>query len=167
MYWPNYGLPTFREQQSIFWKKTLRSLQLTSSSFLWHLLRPNWSIIRGAVSLWTFARIRNRWNWRYVHFQTSFKGSQCFEWLTKGTKRSVKMWTSYFYVIFFWIICCSRTEGSQKLVRTYVCYAPDGLFWTVLYKKYNTIQNKSSPVFNILYYLCKERIFDSRQFLYI
>ena len=29
-------------------------------TLLWHLLRPNWSIIRGTVRLYYFGRIRNR-----------------------------------------------------------------------------------------------------------
>ena len=61
MYWPNFWLPRVHKQQSIF-KKSYRNLQLKPSRFFWHLLCPNWSIIRGAASLWTFARIRNQWH---------------------------------------------------------------------------------------------------------
>ena len=34
------------------WKNSYRSWYLTSLRFFWHLLRLNWSIIRGTVSLW-------------------------------------------------------------------------------------------------------------------
>ena len=40
-----------------FWKNSYESWHLTSLRFFWHLLRPNWSIIRVTVSLWTFGRI--------------------------------------------------------------------------------------------------------------
>ena len=46
--WTNFWQPT-----KYFCKKSYRSWQLTSLRFFWHLLRPNWSIIRGAVSLWS------------------------------------------------------------------------------------------------------------------
>ena len=37
----------------MFEKILKRSLYSTSLRFFWHLLRPNWSIIRGTVSLWS------------------------------------------------------------------------------------------------------------------
>ena len=36
-----------------FWKNSDRSLYSTSLHFFYHILRPNWSIIRGTVSLWS------------------------------------------------------------------------------------------------------------------
>ena len=47
MYWTNFWQPTVHAQQHIY-----KSWKLTYLRFFWHLLRPNWSIIRGTVSLW-------------------------------------------------------------------------------------------------------------------
>ena len=68
---------------------------------------------------------------RFVHVQTFFKRSLCFEWLTnlitKVAKGSVKMWTSNFYMSFFKIISCSQTEVSQK-VGQYIRMLSTGWF---------------------------------------
>ena len=51
MYWTKFRLPTAHVQHSIFGKNSYRNLYSTSLRFFWHLLRPNWSIIRATVSL--------------------------------------------------------------------------------------------------------------------
>ena len=64
MYWPNFDCPQFVNNKSLY-----RNIQLTPSHFFWLFLSPNRSIIWGAVSLWTLARIWNLQKRRFVHVQ--------------------------------------------------------------------------------------------------
>ena len=65
-------------------------------------------------------------------FFRTFKDLPCRQKLTnldaKGAKRSIKIWTTNFYKSFFKNMLLYKISLS-----TYVCYAPDGLFWLNLY----------------------------------
>ena len=78
-------------------------------------------------------------------FFRMFKDSLWCESLTnldaKGSKRRVKMWTTNSYKIFSKNILLYVHEQSavENSFSTYVCYAPDGLFWLNLYIQHNVI----------------------------
>ena len=69
MYWTNIWQSNVYVQWNMFKKNSYRSWYLTSLAFLWHLLRSNWSIIRGIVSLWKMfengqiAVFEGKWGW--------------------------------------------------------------------------------------------------------
>ena len=58
MHWTNFCQPTVHVQQNIFEKNYYRTLYSSSLRFFWYILSPNWSIIRGTVSLWIMVENR-------------------------------------------------------------------------------------------------------------
>ena len=90
--------PTVHVPQKVLKKNSYRSSYSTCLRFFLHLIRLNWSIIRDAVSVWTFGRIPKSTTFS---FETS---DLCLEKLTnldaKGAKRSVKMWGTNFFTGF-------------------------------------------------------------------
>ena len=112
-----------------FWKNTYISLLSKSLRFFWNLLHPNWSIIRGTESLNIRKNSEIHNSLRFVDFQTYFKDSLCLEKLTnlglKGTKWSVKMWTTNFYKNFSKNILLYMSNQLSKIRSVHT----DGLFW--------------------------------------
>ena len=113
MYWTNFWQPTVQVQQNMY---------LTSSRFFWHILRPNWLIIPGIVSLCKMFE-----NCQIAVFEgkcpqfrilPKFEVSLYLELLpnldAKGAKRSVKMWTLTSLRVFSKILCCTHGRLSKN-----------------------------------------------------
>ena len=111
-----------------FWKNSYRSLYSTSLRFFLHLLRPNWAIIRGTVSLWSM--FENQQMSSISEFFRMFKNTHCFAnnwsiWTQKGAKSpkwSVKVWTTVFIQIFFLYFVVHERSAVKSSFTTYVYF---------------------------------------------
>ena len=114
MFWMNLWQPTVHIKQNNFWKNYIE----VGSSHLYasfcHLLRPNWSIVRGTVSLWKILE-----NAQIAVFKGKCRRfSENLD--AKGAWRSVMIWAMHFCNSFSKVFCCTWAGGCQRFVQ-YTC----------------------------------------------
>ena len=141
MYWMHLWHPTVRAQQNIFEKNYTEVRSPHHYASYWHLLGPNWLIIR---SLNYVRKSTNRCYRRKMSSISKFfcmvKDTLCREWLTnldaKGTKRSVWMWPIDFHKMIFENILFHTNFGLSK-IRSVHRYVLKGFFLMV-----STVMNR-------------------------
>ena len=129
-------------------------MYFTSLSFIWHLLSPNWSIIRGtAQGVFKHSEeFQNRPHFPLIRaFSNMLQTLQRLpvpriidRFMRKRCQKRVKMWTAIFCKRVFqkYLLYMKGRLSKYRSVNKYIYYTPDGLFWLNLYKGMQ-LQDKS------------------------
>ena len=106
----------------IFLKNSYRSLQSTSLRFFWHLLRQNWSIIRGTMSLWSMFEIDNSLlskenvvNFGILGRIECLKARIIDQFGHERCKKNLNMWTTIFSKNFSKVFCFKGKPQLENL----------------------------------------------------